>query len=108
MTTERERDYCLYFDLISINCCDCYEDYWKNLRKSEESFKEFDYSIEKKKHFANFFLKKKLCFIVVLIVFKKSFLIIEMIFRLSMSVIIFDLVNIINTGQRNIAVLLIF
>ena len=108
MATERERDYCLNFDLISIICCDCYEDYWKNLRKSEESFKELDYSIEKKKTFRKFVSEEKLCFIVVLIVLKKSFLTIEMIFRLSMSVIIFDLVNIINTGQQNIAVLLIF
>ena len=46
MTTERETHHCLNFDLISIICCDCYEDYWKNLRKSEESFKELDYSIE--------------------------------------------------------------
>lgn len=55
MATERERDYCLNFDLISIICCDCYEDYWKNLRKSEESFKELDYSIEKKKDISQIF-----------------------------------------------------
>ena len=55
MTTERERDYCLNFDLISIICCDCYEDYWKNLRKSEESFKEFNYSIERKKNISQIF-----------------------------------------------------
>ena len=48
MTTERETHYCLNFDLISIICCDCYDDYWKKLRKSKESFKELDYSIEKK------------------------------------------------------------
>ena len=72
MTTETEKHYCLDFDLISVFCCVCYEDYWKNLRKSRES-KEFDYSIEKKIHFANFFMKKKLYFIVVLIVLKKSF-----------------------------------
>ena len=104
MTTERETHHCLNFDLISIICCDCYEDYWKNLRKSEESFKELDYSIET---FHIFFSEEKTLFIVVLIVLKKSFLTIKMIFRLSMLVIIFDLVNIINTGLWNIVVLLI-
>lgn len=73
MATERERDYCLNFDLISIICCDCYEDYWKNLRKSEESFKELDYSIEKKKTFRKFFSEEKTLFHCCVDCFKKVF-----------------------------------
>ena len=62
MTTETEIHYCLNFDLISIICCVCYEDYWKNLRKSKESVKEFDYSIERKKTFRKFFSEEKTLF----------------------------------------------
>ena len=62
MATETEIHYCLNFDLISIICCVCYEDYWKNLRKSKESVKEFDYSIERKKTFRKFFSEEKTLF----------------------------------------------
>ena len=68
MTTETETRYCLNFDLISIICCVCYGDYWKNIRKSRESAKELDYSIEKTKTFRKFFSEEKTFFILVLIV----------------------------------------
>ena len=78
---DRYYNYCLSIDDLTINCCPCYEDYWKNVKQSNRTT-FMDYSIEKNEssrvyvgdekifiHFCYVCLKKNL--------FKKQYLIVS-------------------------------
>ena len=45
---------------LTIKCCHCYADYWKNLRKSENNEIYMDYSIEKNKTIRKFVIDENL------------------------------------------------
>ena len=54
---KNEANYRLQFDNFIANCCQCYENYWRSIRESNEEVFLFDYSIEKKKSFRKSFLE---------------------------------------------------
>ena len=54
---KNETNYRLQFDNFIVNCCQCYENYWRSTRESNEEVFLFDYSIEKKKIFRKIFLE---------------------------------------------------
>ena len=47
-------------DDLTIKCCHCYADYWKNVRKSENNEIYMDYSIEKNKTIRKFVIDENL------------------------------------------------
>lgn len=60
-TTETEKNLILNFNLVTVVCCDCYVDYWKNLRKLEDCVKEIDFSMEMKTRMRKYYsVEKKL------------------------------------------------
>ena len=52
----------LQFDNFSVKSCQCYENYWRTIRESNEEVFQFDYSIEKKKRFRKIFLENMTLF----------------------------------------------
>ena len=46
---------CLQLDNFIVKSGQCYENYWRSIRESNEEVFQFDYSIEKKKVLENFF-----------------------------------------------------
>ena len=46
-------------DDLTIKCCHCYADYWKNVRKSENNEIHMDYSIGKNKTIRKFVIDEK-------------------------------------------------
>ena len=67
----KEENYLVPFESTIIKCCKCYESYWKQLRKSKQSFFEFDYSIERKKTFRKLFCTERTLFHFCVDCFKK-------------------------------------
>ena len=66
-----EQNYLVPLEHTIIKCCPCYETYWKDLRKSNQSFFKFDYSIEKRKSFRKFYCDERTLFHFCVECFKK-------------------------------------
>ena len=45
---------------LTIKCCQCYGNYWKNVKKSEKTGLEMDCSIEKNKSIQKFVIDENL------------------------------------------------
>ena len=52
----------LQLDNFIVKSGQCYENYWRSIRESNEEVFQFDYSIEKKKSFRKVFLENKALF----------------------------------------------